>query len=161
MAFCNKDCKCGSACYRLDEHGGMCKCADHFYSPDRSANQEIKVVLKVYAIRSHTGEWYQTYAQRGRAGWVKDLADARLFTQIGPAHAKVTTLAFPGATPELVEFMLTPIQVIDQTERIEKVNRKKALAMQTKRQKDAAERLLRAEGELQAAQEKLNKLKKG
>lgn len=102
-----------------------------------------------YAVRNDKGEYYRTYAQGGRrSGWVKELTDARLWTTIGPAKGKITALSNERPkepVPELVEFIVREVNIVDQTQRIADAKVKKA--------RDEAEAAARCkQAELQFAQ---------
>ena len=59
--------------------------------------------LELYAVRNVKGEFYRSYAAGGRnKKWVKDIADAKVYTKRGPAQGLVTRLKNEGLDVELV-----------------------------------------------------------
>lgn len=115
-----------------------------------------------YMVRNEKGEYYRTYAQSRCSGWVKDLKDGRLWTSLGPAKGKITNLAnsYPKLpVPELVEFVVTEVRVVDQTERVAQAKVKKAEEEAKRNAWIKQERLKDAQAEFDRAQAKLNKLK--
>jgi hypothetical protein len=75
------------------------------------------------------GQYYRTGAHSKRAGWVKDIGDAKIWTNISHARSMVTRQASEtkagSAVPELVEFHVTEVKVVDQTSRIQKAKLEK------------------------------------
>ena len=61
------------------------------------------LTLKVYAVRNEKDEFYRSYAVQKRSGaWVKDIADAKVYTKPGPANGMVTRFKRQGLEVELV-----------------------------------------------------------
>lgn len=120
-------------------------------------------IATFYAVRNSKGEFYRTYAQGGRrSGWVKELTDARLWTTIGPARGKITALSNEhprDPVPELVEFVVREINVVDQQARVAEARAKKQLEVENRKKAQAEWELQQAQRDLAAAQAKIDKLK--
>lgn len=87
--------------------------------------------LKLYAIRSHDGKWFRSKGQHGYGPtWRDDVNQAKVYTKIGPARAVVTfwANAYPNiAVPDLIQFEISGIIVLDEKERVAKAKIKKIL----------------------------------
>jgi hypothetical protein len=66
--------------------------------------------------------WYRTYSANRSSGYVDDLADAKIWVKRGVAKGKCTQLG-PSAT--LVEFVVTKVNVIDNSEQFKKAAEKR------------------------------------
>lgn len=115
-----------------------------------------------YAVRNQKGQFYRTYDKNRSSGWKDKLEDARLWTTLSPARSKVTALAneYPNLpVPELVEFIVREVNVVDQRERVAKTRQKKQeeKARNEEYWKKAA--VVEAQKELEAVQAKLKKLR--
>jgi hypothetical protein len=61
------------------------------------------LTLEVFAVRNEKGEFYRSYSVQKRSGaWVKNIADAKVYTKKGPAQGLVTRFKNDGVTVELV-----------------------------------------------------------
>jgi len=175
MAFCNDTARCGHCCGRQDYHGGDCDCyeTDCRYSSRYVAGTEQededlddeddtvkqapvpapppKTLATFYAIRSND-KFYRTHTPGRSAGWVNVMEEAKLWTKPGPAKAKITALCSvsKGNVPELVEFIVTEVRVVDQTARV-------AAVKVTKAREEAARAVAQRERDLKDAKEKLDK----
>lgn len=112
-----------------------------------------------YAVANDTdltnAKWYRTYTKNSNSGWVKDFADAKIWTRRGPAQGKCTNLG-PGS--QLVEFTSGKIVVIDQRERLRALAAKECVAEQMRQHAKKKQELIRAEAALLAAQENFERL---
>lgn len=102
-----------------------------------------------YAVRNNRGEYYRTYGNRKSAGWEPDLENAKLWHSMSRASTKVTNLGHG----EVVEFVVTKINVIDQTARLTKAREK---ALEARRRLAIEEK----QRELEEAQEEYDRAKK-
>ncbi len=82
-----------------------------------------------FAVRNREGQWYH---RKGLGGygetWREDVEEARIYNKIGPARAQVTFFAtnWPSfGVPEIVVFKIGEISVINEEERIKKLQQKK------------------------------------
>lgn len=117
--------------------------------------------MMIYAIRSADGKWYRTYSNRRCAGWVKELATARIYTKKGQAQGKITVLANQNRkmpAPDLVEFELKEVNVIKQASRVEAARAKKQLEIENRNAAHAQWKLQEAQRQLHLAQTNLAKL---
>lgn len=167
--------KCG---HRMDEHreaeavGYACW---HLTSPCHKSSGEFcgcqyihtepppEPLATFYAVRNEQGQYYRTYSQRGSsAGWVDRLEDARLWTRSGPAKGKITALCNEKPklpVPELIEFRVTEVHVVDQSVRIVGTREKKRQE-ETAAQARVQQMLIdQAEYEIKQARTKLKKLR--
>ena len=170
MAYCNNNAGCGHSCGRSDNHGGDCDC---YESDCKHSNRFIKPpvpsvspLATFYAVRSN-GKYYRTYSRASAAaGWIDKLEDARLWTKQGQAQGKITALSRIAKThkgpghapiPELVEFIVTEIRVVDQTDRVAKACQARVLAARALAQKQRD--LLDAQRDLKRATDHLLRLR--
>lgn len=116
-----------------------------------------------YAVRDpSSGKFYRTYSTHHSSGWIDKLEDARLWTRAGQAKSKITALSNEGKfTPELVEFIVTEVKVVDQKERVAQAKVEKARKEAERLAWIKNERLRQAQSEYDKAKDRLEKLKKG
>ena len=151
---------------RLDAADAREDAADwHHVSLVNTDQPEKPVLATFYMVRNDKGEYYRTYAQGGRrSGWVKELSDGRLWTTKGPAQGKITALANERPkepVPQLVEFVVHEVKVVDQQDRVAKARLKK---QEEKLRNEAYWKkvaVVEAEKELAEAQRRLEKLRRG
>ena len=176
MAFCNNQAGCGHSCGRSDDHGGGCDC----YEGDCKHSSRYKPppvppvpkpVATFYAVRSG-GQYYHSYSRAGSTGWVDKVdkvEDASVWTRRGPAQGMVTRLSAlpePPRTgpaprlpvPELVEFVVTEVRVIDQASRVAEAQAKKERELAAQKKACHEREVDKARGELARAAERLKKL---
>jgi len=125
-------------------------------------DEQKEPLATFYAVRNDKGEYYKTYSTNSRRKWVKDLKDAKLWTREGQAKGKITafTNEFPKApVPELVEFIVREVNIVDQKERVAQTRQKKA-TKDAEREASHKQWLVKeAEYELKIAKANLEKLK--
>lgn len=126
--------------------------------------EEAGPIATFYAVRNNKGEYYRTYAQGGRrSGWVKELTDARLWTTIGPAKGKITALSNEhpkDPVPELIEFVVREVNVVDQKARVAQAKVKKAREDAERVERQRLYELQYAQSEFDKAKSRLDKLKR-
>ena len=158
FSCCQENCgfhkSCSCSCHREDEQ-----------SVAVTLPRELAPLATFYAVRNAKGEFYRTYAQGGRgSGWVKELTDARLWTTIGPAKSKITTLSNQNpkdVVPELIEFIVREIKVVNQNARVAEAKVKKQIEIENRKKAHAERELQQAQKALVEAQAKINRLTKG
>ncbi len=122
-------------------------------------NKEPTVVF--YAVRNTKGEYYGTSSALKR-GWQPNISDAKVYSKPGPAKTLITTLAIKEeTTPDLVELVVTKVNVINQTKRVAVAKKKRAEASERRELSTYAARVRRAQEEFDAAQARLRKLRMG
>jgi len=122
---------------------------------------EPKVLATFYAVRNHEGKYYRTYDKNRSSGWKDNLEDAKLWTRIGPARAKITALSHGrGPVPELVEFVVREVNVVDQTARVAAAKAKREREEAERKAAEKKWRLQEAERELAEAQRRVEKLRR-
>jgi hypothetical protein len=105
-----------------------------------------------------TARWYRTYSSSHGSGYVDKLEDAKIWNKRGSAKGKCTQL---GPSARLVEFVVTKVNVIDNSEHVRKAAEKRA-AEELRRAKAVQEqRIEHAKYELAEAQKRLDKLMRG
>jgi hypothetical protein len=127
------------------------------------SNQEQSApIATFYAIRNDKGEYYRTYAQGGqRSGWVKNLTEGRVWTTVGPARGKITALSNESPknqVPELIEFVVREVNVVDQKMRVAESRVKKQLELQNRKKTTAELELQQALRAVVTAQTKVDSL---
>lgn len=100
--------------------------------------------------------WYRTYGNRRSSGWVKDKEDARVWTKKGLAQGKCTSL---GSGTFLIEFVVTRVNVIDQTARLKAATEKNRLKALTSEQRRKEWEIKDAEAQLEAVKDRLEALR--
>jgi hypothetical protein len=113
--------------------------------------------LTIYAIRRADGEYFRSVGYNGQgARWRCSLAEAKLYSKLSQARARVTFFASRGLpAPEIVALTLTAAEVLPEAERVAKVMEKKKAEKERRELREAEERLRAAELDLKYAQERL------
>ncbi len=115
-----------------------------------------------YAIRNREGKFFKTYKNSSPAGWVDELAKARIYAKESMARGKVTAYSNTHPrepVPDIVEFHVTEIRVIDQKSRVAEAKNKKLEEEIQKKKMIAQRQLEEAEKAFNDAKKKLLKLK--
>ncbi len=119
--------------------------------------------LELYAVRNQAGQWFHRKGYGGSADtWQDDFVKARIYNKIGPARAIVTFFSkrWPQyGIPNLVKLVVSKAELIDETERIEKLNKKEAAWQANAEQRAAKRTLAIAEKALEHAKGKVAALK--
>jgi predicted RNase H-like nuclease (RuvC/YqgF family) len=122
-------------------------------------------IAAFYAIRNSDGQYFRAKGYGGGgATWVDTIEKAKVYQRIGPARARVTYFAnnFPNyPTPELVKFIATRVEVLDETERVEKAKEKKKRETEQREVRQKKWQLKRAQQELEEAQARYDRLHGG
>ena len=88
--------------------------------------------IKLYAVQSKDGKWFRAKGIcfngmcNDGVSWVSDLTEAKFYKKMGPAKSCVTWWYnnYPKyGIANVVEFDVVPCQVIDQTQRVQKIYR--------------------------------------
>lgn len=113
-----------------------------------------------YAVASRDdltkAQWYRTYSANGSSGWVKDLADAKVWVKRSSAKSKCTNL---GPSARLVEFTVTKVNVVDNSDSFKKAAEKRRLEEERRQKREAEAALERAQADFDRAQKRLDALK--
>lgn len=121
--------------------------------------------LKLYAVRNSEGQWFHRKGYGGYGNtWVEKFSQARIYTRIGHARAIVSFFAnnYKGyPPPELVCLHVGEIEVIDETERVEKAKRKKEAEEERREIAIREYNLQKAQQDLEDAKRRLAAAKKG
>lgn len=148
-----KNCKC--ACHRRDTT---------FIAQDPSPVAQSKVeepTYMFYAVADSDdltkARWYRTYSASYSSGWVSDLNDAKVWVKRNSAKSKCTNL---GPRARLVEFMVTKVNVVDNSINIKKIVEKKRLEEERRQKREAEEALEKAHADLERAQKVFDALKR-
>lgn len=130
----------------------------------RKKRKMTKVILELHAVRNKEGKWFRSRGQHGWGEhWVDELKDAKIYTKIGQAKARVSFYAnhFPKyGIPDLVTLQVTKMVVIDQTARVKKVQQKNAIAEQKNAEADAKYALENAQKRLEEAQKEIRRIER-
>jgi hypothetical protein len=122
------------------------------------------VVATFYAVRNEKGQFYRTYDKNRSSGWKDELEDAKLWTRIGPAKSKITALSNENPklpVPELVEFVVREVKVVDQRARVAVAKEKREREEAERARAHKQQQFVDAQYELARAQARVEKLKKG
>jgi hypothetical protein len=119
-----------------------------------------KPLAVFYAIRNEKGQYWRTYDKYRSPGWKDNLEDAKLWTRIGPAKAKITALSHgKGPVPELVEFVVREVRVVDQNARIAEFRKKQEAEQVAAAEAYRREALRQAQSDYDRALARLKKVK--
>jgi len=102
-----------------------------------------------------TARWYRTYSTSGSSGFVNDLESAKIWVRRALAKSKCTQL---GPSTRLVEFVVTKVNVIDNSEHIKKAVEKKRQEEVRRAEAVKQQQIELAKLEIERAQERLRKL---
>jgi hypothetical protein len=124
--------------------------------------QEQVKSIKFYAVRNKEGKWFRAKGYGGYGEtWVEELNRARIYNKPSSARSQVTYFATNYATygvPDLVEFSIGEIHILDESQRVADSKRKKEITARNqvvwRRQYEVDE----AKRNLEAAQKKLKEL---
>lgn len=120
-------------------------------------------LLSVYAIRNYDGKWFRANGQSGYGDtWVDDLVKAKLYPRISQARSRVTYFANANRelpVPQLVEFVVTEMRVMDEAARVDNARKQKDLREVQRQRADARWALENAQRDLARAQEKIDRLR--
>lgn len=119
--------------------------------------------IGLYAVRNKEGKWFRAKGYGGYGEtWVSELKRARIYNKIGPARATVSYFANEHpkyGIPDIVQFVVTEVKVLDETARVEKQRQKKAEAEARYKEQQAKCEFEQAQKALEAAPAKVNALK--
>ena len=118
--------------------------------------------LELYAVRNKEGKWFRRKGYGGYGDtWADDFEKARIYNKIGPARGVVTWFAkrYPEyGVPNLVRLIISKAELVDETERVEKRNKKEAAWKAKSDERYAKQELKRAQLALEQAQAKVEDL---
>jgi hypothetical protein len=105
-----------------------CACGREASKPVGTSKSPVQALHLFYAVCNDKGQFYRTRANNRAAGWEDNLENAKPWVRRAIAHSKVTALANQHPSqpaPELLEFVVTAVNIIDQTERVFAARQKK------------------------------------
>lgn len=117
--------------------------------------QEQVKSFKFYAVRNKFGKWFRGCGGYGET-WVDELNQARIYNKLRSARIQISYFAnnyTKYGLPDLVEFSIGEIKVIDETQRVADVKKKKEIAAEKKR-------LWHHQSEVEDAKKKFEEAKK-
>jgi hypothetical protein len=89
-------------------------------------------ILKMYAVRNKEGKWFRRKGYGGYGStWTDDLKLARIYGKTGGPRGVISWFAntYPEyGVPDLVIFKMSDMEVVDESERVQKQARRKELA---------------------------------
>ena len=119
--------------------------------------------LELYAVRNQAGQWFHRKGYGGSADtWQDDFVKARVYNKIGPARAIITFFAkkWPEyGVPNLVRLIVSKAELVDETERVAKRNKKEAEWQARADERRAKQELKYALANLESAQNEVENLK--
>lgn len=125
----------------------------------------LEVNLELYAVMNSSGQFFRAKGYGGYGeSWVSDINKAKIYARIGPARSIVTFYAKldPTRIPQLIKIISSTVEVVDETERVNKIIKKaendkiQADLRNKKRNLDDAQRKYNeAKNELDKAKKKL------
>lgn len=130
-------------------------------------NQKSKIIeiptVELFAIRNKEGKWFRRKGYNGRGDtWTDDFLKARIYNRISPARSIITFFSntWPEyGIPDLVKISIDKVELIEETDRVNKAKEKKRLDEAKREERQKKEDVARAERELQRATQRLNDLK--
>lgn len=119
--------------------------------------------ITLYAVRNSDKQWLRKIGYGGSGkSWTDEFNQARIYTKIGAARSMVSWWAnnYPQyPTPELVQFQVSGVKVLDETARVEKQKLNKQKAEQRRELRDKQWKLEMAQRDLEDAQKRLSQYK--
>ena len=113
----------------------------------------------LYAVASEDdltkAKWYCTYSASKSSGWKSSFNDAKIWTRRSAAKAKCTAL---GPSARLVEFVVTKVNVIDNSDQVKKAAERREQEEYRRQIAERRREIEYAEQELQRAQARLARL---
>ncbi len=119
--------------------------------------------LTFYVIRNEEGKYYKTYKNYSRAGWVEDIASARIYAKESMPRGKVTVYSNQNPKepiPEIVEMKVGEVKVIDQKARVAQAKLKKAHEVAERKKFERTWELKAAQERLREAEREIERLKR-
>jgi len=156
--------RCWGCC---QENCGFKNCQCSCHCPESSVVSSDTISLlnpeepsyMFYAIADRddlkSARWYRTYSSNSSSGFVDDLEKAKIWSRRGLAKGKATQL---GTFARLVEFVVTKVNIIDNSEHIKKTIEKKRIEAEQYQKRLAEARLAKAQAEFDEAKKRLAKL---
>lgn len=121
-----------------------------------------KINLQLYAVRNSDGQFFRAKGYGGGgATWVDDLCRAKIYANIGQARSRVTFFAnnYPKyPTPQLIVIKANELEILDETERVEKAKQKKLKEVEQRKINEQEWKIEQAQKDLKDAQDRLKKL---
>lgn len=122
---------------------------------------EINLIL--YAVQNEKGQYFRTKGFNGGGNtWVDDINKAKIYPKIGGARGTITWFAnnYPEyPTLKLLKLTVSNVEVLDETERVNKAKAKKVREEAEREKRNAEWQMEQAKKQLADAQAKINKLK--
>ena len=115
-----------------------------------------------YVVMNSDGKFFRAKGYGGRGDtWVKELQNAKVYTRVQPARACVTWFAnhhpkFPP--PRLVRFVVGSVEVVDERDRLAKVQAAKAKAESRYKIRELQRRKKEIEAEQKRLEEELKEM---
>lgn len=118
--------------------------------------------FELFAVQSADGKWFRRKGYGGYGEtWCDERHKARIYTKIGQARAQVTYFAnhFPSfSVPHVVRLVVSAVEVVDESERVSNVKRKKEVSDAKRKATHHKELLEKAIRDSQTANEELRRL---
>jgi hypothetical protein len=125
--------------------------------------------LVLYAIQRHDGKWfrYKVYPNSHRIwnmnndpddGWEDELSDAKTWKSTAGPRSAITWYAetYPSLpVPSLVKFTMSNVEVIDETQRIQKAKERKRRQEETREVREKQYKLQQSQDAVRRAQDEL------
>ena len=151
--------------HRKDYHGFQCYERMSYDNNDfcgcaHGAPKVEEPTYTFYAVADRDdltkAKWYRTYSANGSSGWVSDLDNAKVWVKRSSAKGKCTNL---GPSARLVEFEVTKVTVVDNSDSVKKAAEAKRAADERRQKREAEAALERAQADFDRAQKRLDALK--
>ena len=120
-----------------------------------------EIQLELYVVRNQEGKFFRSKGYGGYGDtWVDDIQKAKIYPKISQARSRVTWFYnnYPKyGIPSIIKLGVCEMEVLDETERVEKAHQRKLTEKDRSRIRQAKWELDRAERELENAQQRLNR----
>lgn len=141
------------------ENNDFCGCQHGMLA--RFIQKKVMISATFYAVRAKDGLWWRSSSRNNASCWVKHVTKAKIYSSVSPARGKITSYANVNPTlplPDIVELVVTQMNVVDQKDRVMKTKQKK---QEEKTKQDALNKkhdLQEAQRDFDRAAARLNKL---
>jgi len=124
----------------------------------------MEINLTLYAVQNEKGQYFRAKGYGGTGNtWVDDINKAKIYPKIGGARGTITWFAnnYPKyPIPKLLKLTVSNVEVLDETERVNKAKARKAREDAERKKHNAEWEMEQAKKQLAELEAKIKKLKR-